>query len=134
MASGVPILQALETVAGAIDNEVISGALLDARNAIREGERVADPLERSKLFPSMVLQMISIGEETGTLDAMLGKVAEFYEEEVDAAVESLTAALEPLMIVFLGGIVGFIVVAMFMPLVKLIDGLAGGGGAKGGDE
>ncbi|HEY3376723.1 MAG TPA: type II secretion system F family protein, partial [Armatimonadota bacterium] len=122
------------TVAGAIDNEVISGALLDARNAIREGERVADPLERSKLFPSMVLQMISIGEETGTLDAMLGKVAEFYEEEVDAAVESLTAALEPLMIVFLGGIVGFIVVAMFMPLVKLIDGLAGGGGAKGGDE
>ena len=124
MASGVPILQALETVAGAINNEVMGTALLDARNAIREGERIAEPLERSRLFPPMVLQMITIGEETGSLDAMLSKVADFYEAEVDAKLESLTAALEPLMIVFLGGIVGFIVVAMFMPMVKLIDGLS----------
>ncbi|HEY3415271.1 MAG TPA: type II secretion system F family protein [Armatimonadota bacterium] len=124
LVSGVPILQALETVAGAIDNEVISMALLDARAAIREGERIADPLERSKLFPPMVLQMITIGEETGSLDAMLSKVADFYESEVDAALESLTAALEPMLIVFLGGVVGFIVVAMFMPLVKLINGLS----------
>jgi len=127
MASGVPILQALETVAGAIDNEVISGALLDARNAIREGERIAEPLARSKLFPPMVLQMITIGEETGSLDAMLGKVADFYEAEVDAALESLTSAIEPLLIVFLGGVVGFIVVAMFLPLVKLIDGISSNG-------
>ena len=133
MASGVPILQALETVAGAIDNEVISGALLDARNAIREGERIAEPLARSKLFPPMVLQMITIGEETGSLDAMLGKVADFYEAEVDAALESLTSAIEPLLIVFLGGVVGFIVVAMFLPLVKLIDGLSGSGKGDGGD-
>lgn len=130
MSSGVPILQALETVAGALNNEVMGTALLDARNAIREGERIAEPLERSRLFPPMVLQMITIGEETGSLDAMLSKVADFYEAEVDAKLESLTAALEPLMIVFLGGIVGFIVVAMFMPMVKLIDGLS----SSGGDE
>lgn len=128
LVSGVPILQALETVAGAIDNEVISGALLDARTAIREGERIADPLERSKLFPPMVVQMITIGEETGALDSMLAKVADFYEGEVDAALESLTSALEPILIVFLGGIVGFIVVAMFMPLVQIINGLSSGGG------
>ena len=131
LTSGVPILQALETVAGALDNAIMGAALLDARNAIREGERIAEPLQRSKLFPSMVLQMITIGEETGSLDGMLTKVAEFYESEVDAKVESLTAALEPIMIVFLGGIVGFIVVAMFSPLVALIDGLSGGGGGNG---
>ncbi|MEI6519835.1 MAG: type II secretion system F family protein [bacterium] len=124
LASGVPILQALETVAGALDNEVISGAVLDARTAVREGERVGDPLERSKLFPPMIIQMIAIGEETGTLDSMLEKVADFYESEVEAAMESLTSAIEPLLIIFLGGVVGFIVVAMFMPLVKLIDGLS----------
>jgi type IV pilus assembly protein PilC len=123
--SGVPILQALETVAGALDNEVISEAVLNARAAVREGERLGDPLERSKLFPPMIVQMISIGEETGALDAMLAKVADFYEAEVDAMLESLTAALEPLLIVFLGGVVGFIVVAMFMPLVQIINGLSG---------
>ena len=124
LASGVPILQALETVAGALDNEVMSEALLGARAAIREGERIAEPLIRSKLFPPMVVQMISIGEETGALDAMLSKVADFYESEVDAALESLTAALEPILIVFLGGVVGFIVVAMFLPLVKIIESLS----------
>ncbi len=124
LASGVPILQALETVAGALDNEIISEALLGARTAIREGERIAEPLVRSKLFPPMVVQMIAIGEETGALDAMLAKVADFYESEVDAALESLTAALEPVLIVFLGGVVGFIVVAMFMPLVKIIESLS----------
>ena len=131
MSSGVPILQALETVAGALDNEVMGTALLDARNAIREGERIAEPLERSRLFPPMVLQMITIGEETGALDAMLSKVADFYEAEIDAKLESLTAALEPIMIVFLGGVVGFVVVAMFLPMVKLIDGLSGSSGDSG---
>lgn len=125
LVSGVPIIQALETVAGAIDNAVIETALLDARTAIREGERLGEPLERSKLFPAMVIQMISIGEETGALDAMLAKVADFYESEVEAALESLTAALEPILIVFLGGVVGFIVIAMFMPLVQIIQSLSG---------
>jgi len=124
MTSGVPILQALETVAGAIDNEVLSTSILDARSAVREGERLGEPLERSKMFPPMVVQMISIGEETGSLDSMLAKVADFYEAEVDALLESLTAALEPVLIVFLGGVVGFIVVAMFLPLVQIINKLA----------
>jgi len=127
LASGVPILQSLETVAGAIGNEVIAAGILDARNAIREGERMADPLARTGLFPPMVVQMITIGEETGSIDDMLSKVADFYEAEVDAQLDSLTAALEPLLIVFLGGIVGFIVIAMFMPIVSLIDGLSGTG-------
>lgn len=124
MTSGVPILQALETVAGAIDNAVIETAILDARTAVREGQRLGEPLERSKLFPPMVIQMISVGEETGSLDSMLNKVADFYESEVDAMIESLTAALEPILIVFLGVVVGFIVVAMFLPLVAIITKLS----------
>ena len=122
--SGVPILQALETVAGALDNEVLSAAVLESRTAVREGQRLGDPLEKSRMFPPMVVQMIGIGEETGSLDAMLSKVADFYEAEVDALLESLTAALEPVLIVFLGGVVGFIVVAMFMPLVQIIQKLS----------
>ncbi|UCH34229.1 MAG: type II secretion system F family protein [Armatimonadota bacterium] len=128
LVSGVPILQALETVAGAIDNEIISDAVMAARAAIREGERIGDPLAKSGLFPPMVVQMISIGEETGSLDAMLSKVADFYESEVEATLQSLTAALEPVMIVLLGGIVGFIVISMFLPLIAIINELAGGGG------
>jgi len=124
MTSGVPILQSLETVAAAIDNAVLETAILDARTAVREGQRLGEPLERSKLFPPMVIQMISVGEETGSLDSMLNKVADFYEAEVDAMLESLTAALEPLLIVFLGVIVGFIVIAMFLPLVEIIKTLS----------
>jgi len=120
MTSGVPILQALETVGGAVDNAVISSALLDAREAVREGERIGDPLKHSKMFPPMVVQMIRIGEETGSLDSMLAKVADFYEAEVDAMLESLTAVMEPILIVCLGGVVGFIVVAMFLPLIAII--------------
>lgn len=126
LTSGVPILQAMETVAGTVSNEIISDAILDARTRIREGDRIGDPLQRSKLFPPMVVQMISIGEESGALDQMLTKVAEFYEAEVDAALQSLTASIEPLMIVFLGGAVGFIVIAMFLPLVAVINGLSSG--------
>ena len=121
LVSGVPILQALETVAGAVDNEIISDAIMAARAAIREGEQIGDPLQRSGMFPPMVVQMVAIGEETGSLDAMLGKIADFYESEVDATLASLTAALEPLMIVSLGFIVGFIVIAMFMPLISAIS-------------
>jgi len=125
LTSGVPILQAFETVGGAIGNVVLSEAILDARTAIREGERIGDPLEKSGLFPPMVVQMISIGEETGALDQMLSKIADFYEAEVEAALESLAAALEPIMIVILGFIVGFIVIAMFLPLIEVINQLSG---------
>ncbi|MFN3648081.1 MAG: type II secretion system F family protein [Armatimonadota bacterium] len=135
LTSGVPILQAMETVAGAVDNEIISDAVMHARARIREGDRIGPPLQKSRLFPPMVVQMISIGEESGALDNMLTKVAEFYEAEVDAALDSLTAAIEPVLIVFLGFCVGFIVIAMFLPMVNLIQGLSGGeGDGDGGGE
>jgi type IV pilus assembly protein PilC len=127
LASGVPILQALETVSGTVSNEIMSDAVLEARARIREGDRIGDPLQRSKLFPPMVVQMISIGEESGALDPMLAKVADFYEAEVDAALASLTASIEPVMIVFLGGAVGFIVISMFLPLVYVVQNLTQGG-------
>ena len=126
LVSGVPILQAMETVAGTVDNEIIADAIMKARAAIREGESIGPPLQKSKLFPPMVVHMISIGEETGALDGMLAKVADFYEGEVDAALESLTASLEPVMIVGLGAVVGFIVIAMFMPLISVMSSLSGG--------
>ncbi len=140
LTSGVPILQAMETVANAIDDEVFTDVIMNARTRIREGDPIGEPLEKSKMFPPMVIQMINIGEETGALDQMLGKVADFYEQEVETQLESLAAALEPLMIVALGGIVGFIVIAMFMPLIAIINQLSGGdddsSAAKkgGGDE
>ena len=125
LTSGVPILQALETVAHAIDNETFSDVIMAARARIREGDSIGDPLEKSKMFPPMVVQMISIGEETGALDQMLGKVADFYEAEVETQLESLSAALEPIMIVMLGCIVCFIVIAMFMPFIAIISKLSG---------
>ena len=139
LSSGVPILGALDTVAGAVDNNIMADAILSARAAIREGEQIGDPLQRSGMFPPMVVQMISIGEETGSLDAMLSKVADFYESEVDATLSSLAAALEPILIVFLGFVVGFIVIAMFMPMIQLISSLSGGmddnkSGSGGGGE
>lgn len=134
LVSGVSILQALETVAESIDNEIIADAVMNARAAIREGEPIGDPLARSGYFPPMVVQMISIGEETGSLDQMLAKVADFYESEVDATLQSLTAALEPIMIVMLGFIVGFIVISMFMPLVSAINGLSSGETDDAGGE
>ncbi|NLO08184.1 MAG: type II secretion system F family protein, partial [candidate division WS1 bacterium] len=107
-----------------VANDILSDAILLSRASIREGDTIADPLAESKMFPPMVVQMITIGEETGQLDSMLEKVAIFYENEVDAAVESLTAALEPVMIVVLGFIVGFIVIAMFLPLISVIQNLS----------
>jgi len=131
LTSGVPILQALETVAGAVDNEIMSDAILAARAAIREGQQIGDPLQRSGMFPPMVVQMVAIGEETGSLDQMLSKIADFYESEVDATLGSLTAALEPVMIVVLGVVVGFIVISMFLPLVQAISSLQSGAMEKG---
>lgn len=124
--SGVPILQSLQIVRDTTGNEVVSKGINEIRNRVREGEGIAGPMLRSKVFPSMVNNMVAVGEETGAMDAMLEKIAEAYEAEVDAAVSAMTAMLEPLMIVFLGGIVGFIVIALFMPLIKLAMGLSGG--------
>jgi type IV pilus assembly protein PilC len=124
LVSGVPILQALETVAGTVSNVVMSDAIMEARARIREGDRIGDPLVKSKLFPPMVVHMISIGEESGALDAMLGKIADFYEDEVDAALSSLAAAIEPCLIVILGVAVLTIVLGMFMPMVDLIKNLS----------
>ncbi len=126
LSSGVGILQALETVAGTVSNDIISDAILEARARIREGDRIGEPLAKSSLFPPMVVQMVSIGEESGALDSMLGKVADFYEDEVDAALASLTSAIEPVLIVALGGVVGFIVIALFLPLISIIQNLSGG--------
>ncbi|MCL5104160.1 MAG: type II secretion system F family protein [Armatimonadetes bacterium] len=127
LSSGVAILQAMETVAGTVSNDVISDAILEARARIREGDRIAEPLAKSNLFPPMVVQMISIGEESGSLDPMLSKVADFYEDEVESALSSLTAAIEPVLIVVLGVIVGFIVISLFLPLIAVIQNLSGGG-------
>jgi type IV pilus assembly protein PilC len=131
LVSGVPILQALETVAGAVDNEIMADAILASRAAIREGEQIGDPLQRSGMFPPMVVQMVAIGEETGSLDQMLSKIADFYESEVDATLAGLTAALEPILIIVLGGVVGFIVIAMFLPLITAVQSLQSGSFEKG---
>ncbi len=117
--SGVPILQALETVAKTAGNKVVEKAINEAKESIREGERIAEPLKKSGVFPPMVVQMISVGEETGNLDTMLSKIADFYDTEVDQAVEGLTAMIEPLIIVVLGVVVGGMVVALFLPMFEM---------------
>lgn len=117
--SGVPILQALETVAKTSGNKVIEIAVMTARESVKEGERIATPLKKSHVFPPMVIQMIAIGEETGNLDAMLAKIADFYDQEVDTAVKALTSMIEPIIIVIMGVVIGFIVVAMFLPMFEL---------------
>ncbi len=126
IASGVPILGGLEITARTSGNKVISEAIMSARASIREGETVSAPLKASGVFPPMVTQMIAVGEQTGALDEMLTKIAVFYEQEVDTAVETLTSIIEPVMIVVMGGIVGGMVVAMYLPMFKLINVVAGG--------
>jgi type IV pilus assembly protein PilC len=117
--SGVPILQALETVAATAGNLVVTDAILSTRESIREGGHLSDPLKKSGIFPNMVTSMISVGEETGSLDIMLNKIADFYDMEVDAAVKGLTSLIEPMVIVVMGVLIGTIVVAMFMPMFGL---------------
>jgi type IV pilus assembly protein PilC len=126
IASGVPILAGLEITARTAGNKVLSEAIMTARASIREGETVAAPLKASGVFPPMVVQMISVGEQTGALDEMLTKIAAFYEAEVDTAVDTMTSIIEPIMIVVMGGIVGGMVVAMYLPMFKLISVVAGG--------
>ncbi len=118
--SGVPILDGLEITAKTAGNKVIEYAVMDVRSAISEGKTLAEPLMKSKVFPPMVTHMIAVGESTGALDVMLGKIADFYDEEVDSAVANLTSMMEPMLMVFLGGTVGFIVVAMYLPIFKII--------------
>jgi type IV pilus assembly protein PilC len=125
ISSGVPILEGLEITARSSGNAVVEKALLQTRKALEAGRTLADPLKESEVFPGMVTQMISVGEQTGAMDAMLQKIADFYEDEVDAAVKNLLAAMEPLMIVFLGVVVGGIVISMYLPLFVLIGKLAG---------
>lgn len=119
--SGVPLLSALEIVRDSAGNTMVSGAVEDVRQAVREGEGITRPLEKAAIFPPMVTQMISIGEETGAMDSMLEKVADFYDEEVEAAVKSLTSLLEPLMMVGIGLLVGSIVVGMYLPIFSIIN-------------
>lgn len=135
LVSGVPILQAMETVAGTVGNSLMSEAIMEARARIREGDRIGEPLKKSGLFAPMVVHMISIGEESGALDQMLSKVADFYEDEVDAALSNLASAIEPIMICLLGGIVLFILLALWAPIISIIQQLSGGGDSgNGGDS
>ena len=117
--SGVPILQGLETVAKTSGNKIIERAINASSDSIKEGGRISDPLKKANIFPPMVIQMISVGEETGGLDNMLSKIADFYDQEVDTAVKGLTSMIEPLIMVVLGVVIGTIVIAMFMPMLSL---------------
>lgn len=121
MAAGVPILQALEITAETVNNGVIGNATKDVQESVREGESIAGPLTEHEVFPPMVVQMIAVGEETGGVDHMLEKIADFYDTEVETLTESLTALMEPLMIAVLGGIVGSMVIALYMPIFKVIE-------------
>jgi type IV pilus assembly protein PilC len=123
LASGVPLLDGMSICAKTSGNKVVEETLLDARLSISGGKTIADPLAASGVFPKMVTHMIAVGESTGALDAMLGKIADFYEEEVDQAVASLTALLEPAMMVFLGVVIGFIVIAMYLPIFKMASAI-----------
>lgn len=123
ISSGVPILDALEITAKTAGNMIVEEVIMDARSSIAEGQTVAEPLSESSIFPGMVTQMISVGESTGALDAMLEKIADFYDDEVDAAVSAMTSMLEPLMILFLGGSVGGLVIAMYLPIFQMASAM-----------
>ncbi len=119
--AGVPVLQALDIVAGSTGNEVLARASLDVKESVRKGESMAGPLQRHEIFPPMVVQLISIGEDTGAIDSMLDKIAEFYDQEVESTTEALTSLIEPVMIAVLGGIVGSMIVALYMPMFKIFE-------------
>lgn len=121
LGAGVPILQALDIVGQTAGNYVIEDALKDVARAVKTGQSIGDPMSRHDVFPPMVTQMVAVGEDSGALEVMLQKVSEFYDDEVEATTEQLTALLEPLMIVFLGGIVGGMIVALYMPIFKIFD-------------
>jgi len=119
--SGVPILQALEITGQASGNTVIENAMTSVQTSVKEGQSITAPLEKASVFPAMVTQMIAVGEETGSLDAMLGKIADFYEDEVNASVKALTSILEPIMMVGVGAIVGLVVISMYLPIFNMMN-------------
>ena len=119
--AGVPVLQALDIVAGSTGNEVLARAALDVKQSVKGGESISRPLEDHSVFPPMVVQMISVGEDTGALDQMLDKISDFYDQEVESMTESLTALIEPVMIAVLGGIVGSMIIALYMPMFKIYE-------------
>ncbi|HPA85300.1 MAG TPA: type II secretion system F family protein [Deltaproteobacteria bacterium] len=119
ISSGVPIMDGLDITSRTAGNVIIEKAIRAVRSAISEGQSMAEPLAQAGIFPGMVVQMISVGEATGAMDQMLSKIADFYDEEVDAAVDALTSSLEPMLMVFLGGIIGFVVVAMYLPIFQM---------------
>ena len=121
--SGVPIMDSLEIVARTAGNMVVENAIMAARTSVGEGKTLAEPIGKTGVFPPMVVQMISVGEATGALDAMLAKIADFYDDEVDAAVATLTSLLEPALMVFLGTVIGFIVIAMYLPIFKMASAI-----------
>jgi len=121
--AGVPLLQALDITAKTAGNHVVEKAMADVIDSVKRGGTIADPLKHASVFPNMVTHMVGVGEETGALDQMLTKIADFYEDQVNAAVKSLTSILEPVMLVVVGGIVGFIVISMYMPLFKVYDSI-----------
>jgi len=123
VSSGVPILDSLEITARAAGHAIVEMAIMATRDSIKEGKTIAEPLEATEVFPGMVVQMISVGEQSGALDSMLAKIADFYEAEVDEAVEAITSAMEPALIVFLGTTVGGVVIAMYMPMFTMIQAL-----------
>jgi type IV pilus assembly protein PilC len=123
VSAGVPLLHALDITGKTAGNHVIEQAMAGVIESVKSGGTIADPLKESSVFPAMVSHMVSVGEETGSLDTMLSKIADFYEDQVDAAVKSLTSILEPVMIVIVGGIVGFIVISMYLPLFKVYDAI-----------
>ncbi len=125
MSSGVPILEGLSIVSKTAGNKIIENALVKVRQSISEGKTIAEPLQEADIFPPMVVQMIAVGEATGALDTMLAKIADFYDDEVDAAVEAMTALLEPFMMVFLGGVVGGMIIAMYLPIFKMASVVGG---------
>jgi type IV pilus assembly protein PilC len=125
LTSGVPILDALEICAKTSGNKVIEKAIFESRDAISEGRTLTDPLKESQVFPSMVIQMIEVGEQTGALDSMLAKIADFYDNEVEESVETMTALIEPIMIVVLGGILGTLVIAMYLPIFAMAGAVEG---------
>ncbi len=126
ISSGVPIMNGLEITARTAGNKVIEEAIMETRTSISEGNTIADPLKDSGVFPPMVVQMIAVGEQTGALDEMLDKIADFYDSEVDTAVSAMTSIIEPLMIVLMGGIVGGMLIAMYLPMFKLVSVVSGG--------
>jgi len=126
LGSGVPILEALDIAAKTAGNVVVENAIIAVRDGVERGEHFVEPLKQTKVFPDMVSQMVGVGEQTGTLDTMLGKIADFYEEEVDAAIKNILSMIEPALIGFLGVTIGGIVIAMYLPLFTLVGKLAGG--------